>query len=124
MAPKTSATLLRPDASYILIGGTGGLGRSMAKWMASKGAKNIVLVSRRAAINDKVQALIDSLAPLGVQILVKACDVSSQQSVETLIKEEMKDLPPVRGVVQGAMVLRVSSPLPSHLYLDISMSKI
>lgn len=124
MALKTSATLLRPDASYILIGGTGGLGRSMAKWMASKGAKNIVLVSRRAAINDKVQALIDSLAPLGVQILVKACDVSSQQSVETLIKEEMKDLPPVRGVVQGAMVLRVSSPLPSHLYLDISMSKI
>lgn len=108
MAPKTSATLLRPDASYILIGGTGGLGRSMAKWMASKGAKNIVLVSRRAAINDKVQALIDNLAPLGVRVVVKACDVSNQLSVETLVKQEMKDLPPVRGVVQGAMVLRVS----------------
>lgn len=108
MAPKSSATLLRPDASYILIGGTGGLGRSMAKWMASKGAKNIVLVSRRAAINEKVQALIDNLAPLGVQVIVKACDVSSRQSVETLINQEMKDLPPVRGVVQGAMVLRVS----------------
>ncbi|CAG7924264.1 unnamed protein product [Penicillium olsonii] len=106
VAPKTSATLLRSDASYILIGGTGGLGRSMAKWMALKGAKNIVLVSRRAAINDKVQALIDNLAPLGVKIIVKACDVSSQQSVENLINQEMRDLPPVRGVVQGAMVLR------------------
>ncbi|KAJ5340883.1 hypothetical protein N7541_010007 [Penicillium brevicompactum] len=93
VAPKTSATLLRPDASYILIGGTGGLGRSMAKWMASKGAKNIVLVSRRAAINDKVQALIDNLAPLGVRVVVKACDVSNQLSVETLVKQEMKDLP-------------------------------
>ena len=80
----------------------------MAKWMASKGAKNIVLVSRRAAINDKVQALIDNLAPLGVRVVVKACDVSNPLSVETLVKQEMKDLPPVRGVVQGAMVLRVS----------------
>jgi NAD(P)-dependent dehydrogenase (short-subunit alcohol dehydrogenase family) len=88
----------------------------MAKWMSSKGAKNIVLVSRRAAINDKVQALIDSLAPLGVRIVVKACDVSSQQSVEDLINKEMKDLPPVRGVIQGAMVLRVClllSPCPA-----------
>lgn len=108
MAPKTSSTLLRPDASYILIGGTGGLGRSMAKWMATKGARNIVLVSRRGTSNERVQALVDSLAPLGVRIIVKACDVSSQESVEALIKEEMKDLPPVRGVIQGAMVLRVS----------------
>ena len=118
MAPKTSATLLRSDASYILIGGTGGLGRSMAKWMALKGAKNIVLVSRRAAINDKVQALIDNLAPLGVKIIVKACDVSSQQSVENLINQEMKDLPPVRGVVQGAMVLRVSSSSLPHCFFS------
>jgi NAD(P)-dependent dehydrogenase (short-subunit alcohol dehydrogenase family) len=108
VAPKTSSTLLRPDASYILIGGTGGLGRSMAKWMATKGARNIVLVSRRATINERVQALVDSLAPLGVRIIVKACDVSSQESVEALVKEEMKGLPPVRGVIQGAMVLRVS----------------
>jgi short-subunit dehydrogenase len=80
----------------------------MAKWMSTKGAKNIVLVSRRASINNKLQALIDNLAPQGVQIIVKACDVSNLQSVEVLINEEMKDLPPVRGIIQGAMVLRVS----------------
>ncbi|CAG8903978.1 unnamed protein product [Penicillium egyptiacum] len=106
VAPKTSSTLLRPDASYILIGGTGGLGRSIAKWMSSKGAKNIVLVSRRAATNDKVQALVDTLAPLGVRIVIKACDVTSQESVEALLNEEMEGLPPVRGVIHGAMVLR------------------
>ncbi|KAJ5088244.1 type I iterative polyketide synthase [Penicillium angulare] len=106
VAPKTSSSLLKADASYILIGGTGGLGRSMAKWMSSKGARNIVLVSRRATVNDKVQALMDELSPDGTLITVKACDVISRQSVETLINEDMKDLPPVRGVVHGAMVLR------------------
>jgi hypothetical protein len=29
--------LLQEDATYILIGGTGGLGRSMAKWYWSRG---------------------------------------------------------------------------------------
>lgn len=106
---KTASSLLKSDASYILIGGTGGLGRSMARWMSTKGARNIVLVSRSASINDRVQALIDELAVSGTRVVVKPCDVSSQQSVETLIKEDMKDLPPVRGVVHGAMVLRVSA---------------
>lgn len=86
--------------------------------MSSKGARHIVLVSRRAVINDKVQALIDSLASLGVKIVVKACDVTSQQSVDILIKEDMKDLPPVRGVIHGSMVLRVSFDHKYYLSAD------
>lgn len=106
VTPKTSSNLLKADASYILIGGTGGLGRSMARWMSAKGARNIVLVSRRAEVNDRVQALIDELAAKKTHVAVKACDVSSKQSVEHLINKDMKNLPPVRGVVHGAMVLR------------------
>lgn len=79
----------------------------MAKWMSSKGAGNIILVSRKASITEKVQALIDELSVNGTRVLVKACDVSSRLSVDRLVMEEMKDLPPVRGVVHGAMVLRV-----------------
>jgi NAD(P)-dependent dehydrogenase (short-subunit alcohol dehydrogenase family) len=81
----------------------------MAKWMSSKGARNIVLVSRSASVNDKVQELMDELAVDGTHISVKACDVSSRGSVEKLVKEDMRGLPPVRGVVHGAMVLRVRS---------------
>lgn len=108
MTAKTSSSILVADASYILIGGTGGLGRSMARWMSSKGARNIVLVSRSASINDKVQALIDELALTETKVIVKSCDVSSKESVDNLINEGMKDLSPIRGVIHGAMVLRVS----------------
>lgn len=107
---KTSVNLLRKDATYIIIGGTGGLGRSMARWMSTKGARNIVLVSRSGSMNDKLEALIHELAPHGTQVLVKACDVSSRTDVERLVNAELTHLPPVRGVVHGAMVLRVSSP--------------
>ncbi|KAK2628215.1 hypothetical protein QTJ16_002861 [Diplocarpon rosae] len=97
--------LLKPDASYILIGGTGGLGRSMARWMAGKGARNIVLVSRTGSATGKVKELIDELAALGTSVVVRPCDVADTSSVEKLIKE-LGGLPPVRGVVHGAMVLR------------------
>lgn len=106
MVPKLGSSVLSADVSYLLIGGTGGLGRSIARWMSSKGARNIVLVSRSASINTKVQALIDELAAHGTTISVKPCDVSDMKSVNNLINQELKGLPPVRGVVHGAMVLR------------------
>lgn len=102
--------LLRPDASYILIGGTGGLGRSMARWMVHHGARNLVLVSRSGTVAGKVKTLIDDLTSIGATIVVRQCDVSDSNSVNTLVKRGMVDMPEVRGVVHGAMVLNVSSP--------------
>lgn len=106
--PKSSSNLLRPDATYILVGGTGGIGRSMAQWMSSKGAKHIVLTSRNAVISKDIEALIHQVAAAGTHVHIKACDISNSMAVESLIKEELKGLPPIRGVVHGAMVLQVS----------------
>ena len=100
--------LLRSNATYILIGGTGGLGRSMARWMVSKGAKNIVLVSRSGSATGKVKDLIDELALGGANIVVRQCDVVNSNSVENLIANELAGMPEIRGVVHGAMVLHVS----------------
>ena len=100
--------LLRSNATYILIGGTGGLGRSMARWMVSKGAKNIVLLSRSGSATGKVKDLIDELALGGANIVVRQCDVVNSNSVENLIANELVGMPEIRGVVHGAMVLHVS----------------
>ena len=81
----------------------------MAKWMSSKGARHIVLASRSASVNEKTQTLIDQLTPSGTQVIVRPCDASNKMSIEKLVKEDLRDMPPVRGVVHGAMVLRVRS---------------
>ncbi|KAJ8071429.1 hypothetical protein OCU04_001750 [Sclerotinia nivalis] len=98
--------ILRPDATYILIGGTGGLGRSMARWMVSKGAKNLVLVSRSGSVTGKVKELVDDLGAAGASIIIRHCDVANSDAVNNLITNELTDLPEVRGVIHGAMVLR------------------
>lgn len=100
--------LLRPDATYILVGGTGGLGRSMARWMVTKGAKHIVLVSRSGSVTGRVKELVDELGAMGANILVRRCNVVNKAEVDELVSSELRELPPVRGVVHGTMVLRVS----------------
>ncbi|CAO2647160.1 Nn.00g080820.m01.CDS01 [Neocucurbitaria sp. VM-36] len=107
MAPRINKanTILRHDATYILIGGTGGLGRSIAKWMVDKGAKNIVLLSRSGSLRGKGKEQIDTLNKAGANIIVRRCDVADHADVEHLVSQGLADMPPVRGVIHGAMVL-------------------
>lgn len=86
----------------------------MAKWMVNHGARTVVLVSRNGSVTEKVQSLIDSVSASGAQIVVKSCDIVDKESVETLFTSGLSDLPPVAGLVHGAMVLRVSALPPSH----------
>ncbi|KAK7912256.1 BcPKS8- polyketide synthase [Apiospora marii] len=104
--PKTPRQILRPDATYLLIGGTGGLGRSMSRWMVSRGARHLVLLSRSGSATGKVKELIDEVAHVGAEIVVQKCDVANPADVENLVAYELEDMPPVRGVIHGAMVLR------------------
>lgn len=109
---NASTALFRGDASYLIIGGTGGLGRSMTKWMVSKGARNIVLVSRRARLEGAVQQVAQELRQsAGANVVVKACDITDKTSVQNLISSCTLNLPPLAGVIHAGMVLRVSRML-------------
>ncbi|KAI8945912.1 ketoacyl-synt-domain-containing protein [Xylaria longipes] len=104
--PKKPAQLLKDHATYILIGGTGGLGRSMARWMVSRGARHLVLVSRSGSATGKVKELIEEVATVGAEVIVRQCDVANPGDVEELINFGLEGMPPVRGLIHGAMVLR------------------
>lgn len=67
-----------PDATYILTGGAGGLGRSMARWLVQQGAKNMVLASRRGRASHQVCELIAELETDTVKIVGYQCDVGKQ----------------------------------------------
>lgn len=102
-----STSTLKADASYIIVGGTGGLGRSMARWMVQNGARHIVLLSRRATVTPTVQALMDEAKGTGAHIFVQQCDVTDEISVSALLNwvSNVASLPPVCGVIHSAMVL-------------------
>lgn len=106
--PSSKSKLLQANATYILIGGTGGLGRDIARWMVKNGAKHVVLVARTASISGVVKDLIDELAIHEAKVIVRQCDVANSVSVNRLIEEDLAHMPPIKGIVHGAMVLKVS----------------
>ncbi|KAL3425313.1 polyketide synthase [Phlyctema vagabunda] len=103
---KTANDLLRADATYIIIGGTGGLGRSMSSWMIQKGARNIVLLSRSGTTTGKVAELIDQAKIQGAKVVVQPCDVADKGNVERVVRNGVAGMPPIRGLIHAAMVLR------------------
>lgn len=76
--------------------------------MASKGAKNIVIVSRSHKGSEKVRELMQDAKTLGTSVTLRRCDVSDSASVKTMVEEITTQLPPLRGVIHSAMVLDVS----------------
>lgn len=80
----------------------------MARWMVGKGARQLVLISRSGSVTGKVKDLVDELAIVGATVVVRRCNVASRSEVDQLVNTGLEGLPPVRGVVHGTMVLRVS----------------
>jgi NADPH:quinone reductase-like Zn-dependent oxidoreductase/malonyl CoA-acyl carrier protein transacylase/SAM-dependent methyltransferase len=106
------SALLRPDKTYIITGGTGGIGLSLGPWMVENGAKNVVLLGRSGDSRPDVQKVLAQYQGSDVTMRALACDVGRREDVENVV-EAIKDLPPVGGVVHGALFLKVCFP-PIH----------
>ena len=106
-APMTCA----PGGTYLITGGTGALGLRMAHRLADLGARRVVLLSRSglphrstwdAARSEAVRA-VSALEERGVTVRVAAIDLGADGSAAAL-RDALRDLPPVRGVVHCAGV--------------------
>jgi NADPH:quinone reductase-like Zn-dependent oxidoreductase len=96
---------LRPDASYLLVGGLGGLGRSVSTWMAEHGARHFVYLSRNGGKGPNDAAFVQEMEAAGCTVQVTAGSVASLADVQRAIQEAKY---PIAGVLQMSMVLRVS----------------
>nr|B3FWT3.1 RecName: Full=Reducing polyketide synthase hmp8; Short=R-PKS hmp8; AltName: Full=Hypothemycin biosynthesis cluster protein hpm8 [Hypomyces subiculosus]ACD39767.1 reducing polyketide synthase [Hypomyces subiculosus] len=97
---------LDPDATYLFVGGLGGLGRSLAKEFVASGARNIAFLSRSGDTTAQAKAIVDELAGQGIQVKAYRGDIASEASFLQAMEQCSQDLPPVKGVIQMAMVLR------------------
>jgi NADPH:quinone reductase-like Zn-dependent oxidoreductase/SAM-dependent methyltransferase len=109
------------DATYVLAGGYGGLGRSLARWMASRGAKNLIFLSRSLASTPEKREMVADLERIGCRVIDHACDVSAITTLKPLMDGHFSYLPPIKGCIQASMVLKVSlchldlQAMPNHI---------
>lgn len=94
------------DGSFLITGGTGGLGILVTQWLIGRGAKHIVLVSRRGADDPAMRMRVLRWKASGVDVQVVAADVTDAQSLVALCLRFGEDWPPLHGVFHAAGVLR------------------
>lgn len=104
-----------PQGTYIITGGLGALGLEAASWLAEKGAKRLVLLSRRSlpprrlwashTRNLEIQRIL-SLEAMGVTVYALSIDITSASaSCQLQSALDGLSLPPVLGVVHAAGTL-------------------
>jgi KR domain len=105
--PSTSQArpfTLDREASYLLTGGLGGLGRLVATWMVESRARNLIFLSRSAGKGESYRSFFAELESVGCSISTVADKVEDMEAVEMAIQRASR---PIKGIIHLAMVLRV-----------------
>ncbi|WP_435883156.1 type I polyketide synthase, partial [Streptomyces chartreusis] len=87
--------------TVLITGGTGALGRHLARRLARRGARHLLLASRRGADAPGATELRDELAGFGARVTLAACDLTDRDEVHALIEGIPEDTP-LTGVVHAA----------------------
>ncbi|MFJ1584500.1 type I polyketide synthase [Streptomyces sp. NPDC088197] len=111
-APRLQVT---GDGSYLITGGLGGLGLTLAEWLVGLGARHLVLTSRAglpprqswddpalpAPVAERVAA-IRALETEGARVTVAAADVGDEAGMAAVLADIADSGQPLRGVIHAA----------------------
>ncbi|MGH9667197.1 MAG: SDR family NAD(P)-dependent oxidoreductase, partial [Bryobacteraceae bacterium] len=92
---RPGAPLAFPDdATYLITGGTGGLGLRLMRWLLERGARHIALAGRRPASTN-----------LPPEVRFLRADVASERETVEALDKLRRSMPPLRGVFHLAGTL-------------------
>ncbi|RYP89969.1 hypothetical protein DL770_003927 [Monosporascus sp. CRB-9-2] len=96
------------NASYLVVGGLGGIGRSILRWWSRKGAKYLIVPSKSGVVSKAAAETVDELTRRGVHIEAPRCDVSVADALSRIVEKCGSCMPPIRGCINAALILNDS----------------
>ncbi|MEL7329977.1 MAG: L-histidine N(alpha)-methyltransferase, partial [Cyanobacteria bacterium J06559_1] len=100
---------IKAEGTYLITGGTGGLGLATAKWLVTQGAQHMVLLSRGQTETPAADSWIQQSQKQGIDVRVIQADVSNSPHLQTVFADIKKTMPPLTGVFHAAGVLEDST---------------
>ncbi|MET8690067.1 thioester reductase domain-containing protein [Streptomyces sp. NPDC004732] len=101
----TAPPLAAPDRTVLITGGTGGLGRLLARHLATEhGIRHLLLAGRRGESTPGAGELVAELAELGATARIAACDIADYDAAAELLDSIPADHP-LGAVIHAAGVL-------------------
>ncbi|KAI0861213.1 KR domain-containing protein [Xylaria cubensis] len=94
------------NATYVIGGGLGGLGRSLARWFVSRGARYLILLSRSRVRSEAAKTLVHELQIQGVHVATPSVDLVDLERLKDVLGALAHSMPPIRGCIQATVALR------------------
>ncbi|MEU1466832.1 SDR family NAD(P)-dependent oxidoreductase [Streptomyces sp. NPDC005761] len=101
---QTGPGAVRPDGTYLITGGLGGLGRVVAERLVRQGARRLALLSRSEPDAGALR-WIAALREGGVTTRLVRADVADREGLGAALDALRADCGPVTGVIHAAGVL-------------------
>ncbi|XP_063380019.1 fatty acid synthase-like [Cydia fagiglandana] len=105
LLPALPRVYMHPGKTYVLVGGLGGFGLELCEWLVSRGARTVVLSSRRGVRTGYQSWCIRRWRSTGVRVLVSLADAATAAGARALLLEAAAAAP-VGGIFNLAAVLR------------------
>jgi len=117
--PKETTPRLRKEGTYLITGGLGGLGLTLAAHMAQNKQARLALLSRTSLpnredwsawlaghdekdpISQKIQK-VQEIEQLGSRVLIIQADVSDQIEMQSAVTHVLQEFGPIHGVIHAA----------------------
>lgn len=129
----------RADSTYLISGGLGGIGISLAEWSIAQGARRLITIGRTPLparsqwdalpeadpAQPRVRA-IQRLESLGASVHYWALDVANPDAVAAAFDDWRRDAwPPIRGIIHAAGLIedRLLGDLDSHSLASVFAPK-
>ena len=96
---------LNPNATYVVTGGLGGFGLRTAQWLVEKGARHLLLLSRRGAQSEEASQALADFAAQNIQAHALACDVTQGKDISAAFAYAAQHMPPIKGIIHAATVI-------------------
>ncbi|MFJ2239303.1 SDR family NAD(P)-dependent oxidoreductase [Streptomyces sp. NPDC087859] len=125
--PEPAPVRVDPSRSYVITGGTGGLGMAAARRLAERGARRLALLGLRPlpprsawttdSSDPRVAGLLE-LERMGVQLQLHAGQLTDTAGLRAFLGRVREELGPVGGVLHCAGAVDRGTPAFVHKDLD------
>ena len=102
---KSNTATITDDGVYLITGGTGSLGLVVMNWLVQRGARRLVLTSRRGITDETTQEQIAACEAMGAAVCVVKSDVADRENLANVLEKIRTEMGPLIGVFHAAGVL-------------------
>ena len=117
LPPAAQARLpLKHEGVYLITGALGGIGLTLACWLASRYQARLLLTSRSGRVTEQVAAALRTIESAGGEALVVAADAADEAAMSAAIAQASARWGWIDGVIHAAGIAGAASLIPSQTF--------